>query len=225
MIGPILADITIPGLEGFLLRLPDPAGLFSGGLLSGLGTVAQFAFAAILLVWIVLSILAGIKIVRSQGNPDEMKEGMTKLKNVWIAVSIFFGFFMIMSIIGAVVGFGTPLEWGNSLAQCGGFDGPFYFSQIDQQTAYYHTKFDVNISDDEKGYCCIYDASANSFALDPDSPVGFVSPNLGINNNGKNWYLPLSKGSILTSVNSDGEVIVNGSSGATGFTKCTEFGK
>jgi len=173
-----------------------------------------------LVVWVVVSLLAGIKIIQSQGNPDKIQEGMTRIKYVWLSVSAIFIFFVIVSLVGAIFGYGTPVEWGNTLAQCGGYNGPFYFAQKDQQVDYYKSKMGID-ANSSKVYCCVYDSTQNVVNT-TDSPLHPENLyTMGIKESGSNWVL---MGDTNMAVDADGTLTWNGISN-TGFTRCNEYGK
>jgi len=221
----ILSDISIDGLGGLHLSIPDPGGLFSGGLLSGFGVILQLVFGITLLVWVFLTIMAGLAIIRSNGNPEQIQANVKKLKYVWLSVSAVFLFFVVISIVGAVVGYGTPADWGNTLAQCGGYDGPFYFSQVDQQTEYYLSRMNIDVNKGQKAYCCNYNPAANNVTSGNSVFNKENIVNLGITSGGSAWYLPYDN--TTAGVASDGTVTLTGStgSGATGLSGCVEYGK
>jgi hypothetical protein len=153
------ADTVIPGIPGIKIDIPNPGGFFEGGLLGGLGTAMQIALGITLAIWVIMIILAAITIIRSNGESDKIKQGITKIKTMLIASSILGMFFVVLSLVGSMFGFGTPADWGNTLSQCGGYSGPFYFVQVDMQRDHWYKTFGIVVGDKNPVYCCSFDAS------------------------------------------------------------------
>lgn len=114
------------------LFLPNFGGVIQGGLLATVGFFMSIFFSAMVVIWVALSIYAGIRIISSAGNPEGIEKGTTTIKNIWIGIAMGLGFFALLSLAGAFVGFGNVYEWSTKLAQCGGADSRFYF-QMEQQ--------------------------------------------------------------------------------------------
>jgi len=230
MTGRLLSSIFI---GDFNLNLPNPGGFFSGGLLSGVGVALQIALGLTLAVWIFLTLLAALNIIRSEGNAEMLKENVSKIKYIWIAASSLGIFFVIISIVGSIVGFGSPLDWGNTLAQCGGYSGPFYFAQVDQETDFYTSRLNIPVDKGLKAYCCNFNLgedkvtdTASPFYVYKDPLLLFEQvsgsnlEHFGIGYPiGQAWYLPYSAAPIAA----DGSVSYNGS--ATGITGCVQIFK
>jgi hypothetical protein len=153
------ADTVIPGITGIKLDIPNPGGLFEGGLLSGIGTIMQIALGLTLTIWVVLTIIAAINIISSNGDSEKIKTSFTKIKTMWIASSILGVFFVIISLVGVIFGFGIPTDWGNTLSQCGGYSGPFYFVQVDMQRDHWYKTFGIVVGEKNPVYCCTFNAS------------------------------------------------------------------
>jgi hypothetical protein len=188
-IGRILSQVGVSGLPEIKLDIPLPGGLFSNGLIFGFGLVIQIVLGLFIMIWVVYAALAGLQIVRSQGSADQIAEGSKKIKYIWMSGSVLFIFFAVIALIGSILGFGLPTEWGNTLSQCGGYSGPFYFAQVDQQLDYYKSALSVDVSRNVKAYCCVYN-SANNSTYDKTSPLHIDNvKKFGLQNNGGNWVL------------------------------------
>jgi len=188
----ILSKTTIDGIPGINLDIPDPGGWFSLGLIYGFGLVIQIVLGLFILIWIMYAAFAGLQIIRSQGSADKIEEATKKIRYIWMSGAILFVFFAIISIVGAIFGFGLPTEWGNTLSQCGGYSGPFYFAQVDQQTKYYSYYLSTEIPRSQKAYCCEYDYTKNVYR-DPVSAFNKDNGNMikfGIKDSDKSaWVL------------------------------------
>jgi len=88
------------------------------GLLAALGLIAQLLFSFLIVIWIFIAIFAGLKIIRSQGDPEGIKGGMTRLKNLWMGATIGILFFIAVSFIGTFAGVGNIFAWSDNLQDC-----------------------------------------------------------------------------------------------------------
>ncbi|KXK26787.1 MAG: hypothetical protein TR69_WS6001000808 [candidate division WS6 bacterium OLB20] len=130
-------------IGGISLFLPNVGGLLNGGVLSVIALFISLLFSVMLVVWVVFSIYAGIKIITSAGNPDGIQGGMTVIKNIWIGIAMFLGFLIVLSLIGVFTGVGDIYSWSSNLAQCGGADSEFKFRYIELE-------MQPEIADDER---------------------------------------------------------------------------
>ncbi len=101
------------------LNIFNPLGGWGNvGILSLLSLIAQLIFVLLIVVWMFIAILAGVKIIRSQGNPDMIKGGMTSIKNMLAGVTIGLLFFIAISFLGSLTGAGNIFQWADSFQEC-----------------------------------------------------------------------------------------------------------
>ncbi len=112
-------NIDIDGQEQIQLDVFNPtSGFGNNGILSIIAFVAQFAFAFLIVIWIFISIFAGIKFIRSQGDPEGIEGGKKRIQNLWMAVSIGILFFVVASFMGYFAGIGNIFQWADNLKEC-----------------------------------------------------------------------------------------------------------
>jgi len=120
-------------IGGIQLFLPNFGGVFSNGILATISFFLSLVFGFMVVIWVGLSIYAGIKIISSAGNPEGIESGMKTIKNIWTGIALGLLFFVALSLIGVFVGFGSVLDWSTNLAQCGGASGEFLFQKKQSQ--------------------------------------------------------------------------------------------
>lgn len=129
------SQFTVGG-TGIKLDWPFSGGLFAGGFYSGFGVILSIFFSFLLVAWVVIAIMAGYRIIMGMGEAKAYEEGYAKIKSIWIGISYFVIFFMIINLAGVFFGFGSVYSWAVNLSQCGP-ESPapsrFYF-QDDVQT-------------------------------------------------------------------------------------------
>ncbi|MFQ5493455.1 MAG: hypothetical protein ACE5DX_04820 [Candidatus Dojkabacteria bacterium] len=119
-------------IGGVKLDLFNFGGIFSRGLLAAVGFFMSLFFTFLLVVWVGLSIYAALKIVASQGNPESIQGAMTTIRNIWVGIAMGLVFFVVLSFLGSMVGFGNIYQWANNLSQCGGSgSGEFLFQVVE----------------------------------------------------------------------------------------------
>ena len=126
--------IEVPGPSGspplFILDIPSVEGVFERGALSTVSFFISMFFSLVIIVWIVYTLFAVFKIISSQGNPEEVEKSFASIRNIWIGISMGLVFFAVIALLGAIFGFGSVYDWSTRLAQCGGYQGNFYFRQV-----------------------------------------------------------------------------------------------
>lgn len=120
------------------------------GILALLALIAQFLFAFLIVIWIFIAIFAGLKIIRSQGNPEGIQGGMTRIKNLWAGVTIGLLFFVAVSFIGMFAGVGNIFEWADNLQECSCEKA---VSGQDCYTYLFQAKASVENEEDYKWFC------------------------------------------------------------------------
>jgi len=124
-----LQGFEIPGID-IVLDLPSYGGWFGNGIFSAIGFALSIFFGFMIVVWVGLAIYGSYSIVSSLGDAQKVEKGWKIIKSIWIGITYFMGFFMIVSLIAVFVGIGSPWEWAENLQQCSK-DGPaagrFYF--------------------------------------------------------------------------------------------------
>ncbi len=119
----------IPGTE-FVFDLPSYGGFFSNGIFSAIGFL-MFLFLAILVVaWLGFAIYGAFSITSSFGDPQKIEKGWKTIKSVWIGISYFLLFFLVITFAAVFMGVGAPWNWAENLRQCnqgGPASGRFYF--------------------------------------------------------------------------------------------------
>lgn len=145
----ITNQLVIPSSD-FEIAVPGSGGLFSGGLLSGLSILVSIFFAILIVIWIALSIYAGINIVRGYADQQLKEKGIQTIRNIWLGITSLVVFIAIISIAGSFIGFGNVFQWSDNLAQCNSAPG-LYFSELEQglrEAEVEGTATQVNV------YCC-----------------------------------------------------------------------
>lgn len=137
----IFSQVGIPG-SGIVLDLPNYGGLFNRGIFSAIGQSMSLFMGFLVVVWVGFSIYGSFGIVSSWGDPQKIEKGWKTIKSVWIGISYFLLFFVIISLLGVFVGIGAPWNWADNLQQCargGPAAGRFYFqgrTEGDQRLSY-----------------------------------------------------------------------------------------
>lgn len=85
---------------------------------SYLAFIFSLVFVLIAVLWVILVIRAGIKIVQSQGDPGQIQEGQKKIGNVMWSITFLFGFFVILAVILSFFGLGSFWTWPQKLSFC-----------------------------------------------------------------------------------------------------------
>ncbi len=139
---------------GISLDWPFSGGLFAGGFYSGLGVVISIFFSALLVAWLVIAMSAGYRIIMGTGEAKAYEEGFAKIKSIWIGISYFVIFFMLINLAGVFFGFGSVYSWAINLSQCGPQSpapGRFYFQDDvqDQISTYKKNNFKT-----AQVFCC-----------------------------------------------------------------------
>lgn len=107
------------GGDTLFLNIFDPAGGWGNvGILALLGLAGQLMFAFLVVAWVMIAILAGLKMVKSQGNPEEIEGGAKWIQNMLMGITIGLIFFIAVSILGWFVGVGTVFQWSDNLQDC-----------------------------------------------------------------------------------------------------------
>ena len=128
-----LNQVVIPSTD-FVIDAPH-TGVSSGGVLATIGTLAGAAFTIVLVIWVGISIWAALTIIRGSGDAQAQEKGFTMIKNIWMGISSLFVFFVILSMIGTIFGFGSVYSWSeNFLLFVSGYDG-FYFAEVETKRA------------------------------------------------------------------------------------------
>ncbi len=125
----IYNQVEIPG-SGIVLDLPNFGGIFQNGIFAGIGFLLATFLLILIVAWVGFSIYGAFQIISSLGDPQKIEKGWKTIKSVWIGVSYFLLFFVIISAIAAFVGIGAPWRWAENLQQCaqgGPAAGRFYF--------------------------------------------------------------------------------------------------
>lgn len=144
-------QLVVPSTEFIITPPSDTKGIFAGGLLSGVGALLSYAFTALIVLWVILSIYAAYTIITSAGDPQKVEKGFTIVKNVWIGGTSLLLFFVALMLISIFAGFGSVYNWSLYLRQCGGSSGGYYFKEVLEDV-----EFDESIIEDAqvKAYCC-----------------------------------------------------------------------
>lgn len=129
-----LVDLYYNQQLGIRLHFPDVNGIFNNGILVAIGSLLNYFFVILVLIFVGYSIYAGFKIIKSQGDSKEIETGINLIKNVWISVAWGIVFFIAISVVGAFLGIGDVTQWYYQLAQCHDASGGFYFRDIAAQT-------------------------------------------------------------------------------------------
>lgn len=119
---------TIGGIQ---LLIPNVGGIATGGVLSVIAFGISMVFTVMVVVWVALSIYAGIRIITSAAEPDGIEAGKKTITNIWIGIAMFLGFLVVLSVVGAFTGIGDIYSWHTNLAQCGGTSGQFMFQYLE----------------------------------------------------------------------------------------------
>lgn len=152
-------QVVVPSTD-FVLDAPL-SGISSGGVLSTIGTLAGAAFTVVLVIWVGISVWAALTIIRGSGDAQAQEKGFTMIKNIWLGISSLFVFFVVLSMIGTIFGFGSVYSWSENFLQCGsGYDG-FYFATVETRKSELEDEGDV---DQANIYCCpdVFDPLAGS---------------------------------------------------------------
>lgn len=119
----------IPGTE-LVLDLPTFGGWFSGGIFSAVGQGIYIFIVFLVVVWVGFSMYGAFSIITSLGDPQKIEKGWKTIKSVWIGISYFLLFFVVITLLASFIGFGAPWDWAENLQQCdvsGPAGGRFYF--------------------------------------------------------------------------------------------------
>lgn len=125
----LIQGFEIPG-TGIILDLPGFGGWFSNGIFSAIGFALSIFLAFMIVVWVGLALYGAFSIISSLGDTQKIEKGWKTIKSIWIGISYFMIFFMIISLLAVFVGIGAPWEWAENLQQCpqgGPAAGRFYF--------------------------------------------------------------------------------------------------
>jgi hypothetical protein len=139
----LIGHIQIPGVTTTLALTPHTGGAFGGGFLSVGSFYIWITFVILMVVWVALSIYAGIKIMNGGGNPQETEAGITVIRHIWTGVFMFVGFLVGLSVLGSFLGFGSIYTWSDNLYLCKVGYG-FPNSDIDPDTRTYYFTFIEN---------------------------------------------------------------------------------
>lgn len=124
-----LTQYGIPG-TGLVLDLPSFGGWFTKGIFSAIGQGLYIAIALLVVVWIGFSLFGAYSIISSFGDPQKIEKGWKTIKSVWIGISYFLVFFVVITLLAVFLGVGAPWDWAQNLQQCndsGPAAGRFYF--------------------------------------------------------------------------------------------------
>ncbi|KXK09723.1 MAG: hypothetical protein UZ20_WS6002000291 [candidate division WS6 bacterium OLB21] len=83
---------TIGGIQ---LLIPNVGGIATGGVLSVIAFGISMVFTVMVVVWVALSIYAGIRIITSAAEPDGIEAGKKTITNIWIGIAMFLGFLVV----------------------------------------------------------------------------------------------------------------------------------
>lgn len=114
-----IAPIYIP-----IFVAPDPnfsifSWIFFIGALASIGAVV---------FWIYRIIKAAIKALRSEGKSEDLGEAWKEVQGVIISAAMTLAFPVILSLVGALLGIGTILEWPRMFRECDeGSASDYYF--------------------------------------------------------------------------------------------------
>ncbi len=101
------------------LDIFDPTGGWGNvGILALLGLIGQLIFGLLVVVWIFIALLSGLKIVRSQGKAEDIESGTGAIGNMLKGITFGLLFFVAVSVIGMITGAGTVFEWSDNLQEC-----------------------------------------------------------------------------------------------------------
>jgi hypothetical protein len=126
---PILSQYSIPGTE-IGIDLPSIGGWFTKGIFSAIGQGMYIFIVLMVVVWVVFSMYGAFSIISSLGDPQKIEKGWKTIKSVWIGISYFLMFFVVITLVATFVGMGAPWNWAENLQQCqdgGPAAGRFYF--------------------------------------------------------------------------------------------------
>jgi hypothetical protein len=132
---------------GVTVNLPKITGIASQGIFATIGYFLEMVFGLLLIIWIGYSIFAAYKIITSN-MAKGLEEGVTIIKNVWVGISIGLGFFIVLSLVGTIIGVGDVTSWHTNLSQCHDASGGFYFKDVEEQ------RVGGIPEKDTKVYCC-----------------------------------------------------------------------
>lgn len=124
-----ITQFEIPGTV-ISLNLPSFGGWFTYGIFSAIGQGIYFLIAILVVVWIGFSMFGAYSIISSFGDPQKIEKGWKTIKSVWIGISYFLMFFVVITLVAGFVGMGAPWDWAENLQQCktgGPASGRFYF--------------------------------------------------------------------------------------------------
>ncbi len=141
-------EVDIEGKETVDLHVFNPtSGFANHGVLSLISFIAQLAFAFLIVVWVFISIFAGIKMIKGAGKPEDIEGGMKRIKNMWLGASIGILFFIAVSFLGTMAGIGNIFLWAENLQECS------CENAVDDQDCYVYL-FQAKASDDTKIWQC-----------------------------------------------------------------------
>ncbi|MEI7578956.1 MAG: hypothetical protein WCJ58_02825 [bacterium] len=119
-------QFQLPDITTTIVIHTPQSGFFTGGVLSTIGNFIWILFIILMLIWVALTMWAAYKIMSSQGNPQETEKGVKTIRNIWFGISAFMVFIVMLSTLGAFLGFGSVMDWSQNFKQCGS-NQEFYF--------------------------------------------------------------------------------------------------
>lgn len=125
----VIQAYQIPG-TGFSLDLPSYGGFFANGVFSAIGLLMYLFLVVLIVAWVGFSLYGAYSIVGSMGDPQKIEKGLKIIKSVWIGISYFLIFFLIITFGAVFIGVGAPWNWAKNLQQCppgGPAAGRFFF--------------------------------------------------------------------------------------------------
>ena len=129
----LLQGYVIPGTE-IGLDLPTFGGWFTKGIFSAIGQGMYIFIVFMVVVWVAFSLYGAFSIISSFGDPQKIEKGWKTIKSVWIGISYFLLFFVVITLVAVFIGMGAPWKWAENLQQCsvnGPAGGRFYFQGKD----------------------------------------------------------------------------------------------
>lgn len=105
-------------VSGSLINVGAWGDIQGVGLLSLLALILQFIFVLLIVLWVLIAIFAGIRTIRSQGDPEGIQGGTKRIRNLLAGITVGLLFFIAVSFIGYFAGVGNVFDWSNSLREC-----------------------------------------------------------------------------------------------------------